>query len=1090
MKALKSLEPKQQKTFRDKYLAVVFAVAALLISSIATAQLDSAKYSPINGYGFKYKRMVFDSVLMIPRSTSPHTPWRAGAIRYNAPDSTLQLWTGNQWNSILTGIGNGVDTAYMINDTLLLIETPDQNFMLAIPGRPRVDSIYRKAGQDSIYYSKNGVEYALKDSAGGEGGSSLDTTTIYQNINLKLNKLDTVTYETVGSDTLVYIGTSITVGTGTTSTQFRYSTWATRFLKRYGYGFKEWNLGASGSQLTHQIGNIPLKRPGLRLLVIEFGTNELNTSVDSATYRTNQITFIDTCIARGWSVSELAIISQMGSQYGAVGTVAQQRGMNFVDSTNCLSYGINYIDAWNPELTPGYTYIIQNPDIHPSDEQAMVLGEIVAGSISKMIQYNNEGNELVLDGRAQFGNAVIKNRKFIAAPQLLGIDSTGNVGVTTTLPANISTQGEMIMRGGLVLQGYGQRAEATQRNLTDYNSALDLYLGKGSRIIQNVGGFQSTLIPMATNGFASWGSNFSGGLNLDFQQTNINGPVLITGRIEVGTNSYIQSAQGGDVSGNRIFTSEGGTGDMIFKNRISVGSTYWTMSKGVNGTEDMVMKLFPSGSLVKQSSGTLNEVGVSEFTVNSTTKGILIPRMSGSQRNAITVGKISGVSISNAGSGYTDGGYTNVTVSGGSGTGATFGVNIASGVITAVTLMNSGTGYLVGDVLSITTADVGGTGSGATITVTAVQEDGLLIFNNETHKPNWYNGVTGWQVPADSASAGGSTYTFINGLTESGGTAKLGGTLTQNTTIDGSSSYTTTYTGSRTSTNSSLIAENTSSGRGLTATSSTGIGVYGTGAVGLLGLSSSGTGVWAESTTGQAFYALSPYTDGAGVFISNPSSTNTTHTVLNLTRLSTSAGANNIAGALDFNINNTTAAGSVTTANRLISKLTTATSGSEVSQFEIWGVNSGSSAKKFSIAGNGQITADGYGSGTHTVTPATTPVYSSSGVIGERIAPKIYTALLSQSGTSDPTATILGTNEIGAIIWTRNSTGNYTGTLTGAFTNNKTWLICQKGDGTGSFVNALLSRNSDNALTLDVRDNANSVTDSFTNLSIEIRVYP
>jgi hypothetical protein len=137
MKALKSLEPKQQKTFRDRYLAVLFAVAALLISSVVSAQLDSAKYSPINGYGFKYKRMVFDSVLMIPRSTSPHVPWRAGAIRYNAPDSTLQLWTGNQWNSILTGIGNGVDTAYMIDDTLMVIETPDEDFLLTIPGRPQ-----------------------------------------------------------------------------------------------------------------------------------------------------------------------------------------------------------------------------------------------------------------------------------------------------------------------------------------------------------------------------------------------------------------------------------------------------------------------------------------------------------------------------------------------------------------------------------------------------------------------------------------------------------------------------------------------------------------------------------------------------------------------------------------------------------------------------------------------------------------------------------------------------------------------------------------------------------------------------------------
>lgn len=128
-------EPKPSKAFRNKYLAAIMAVAALLISSIASAQTDSLKYSQINGYGFKYKRHAQDSVSIIPLSTSPHTPYRAGGIRYRASDSTLQLWTGYQWNSIITGIGNGVDTAYALNDSTIAIETPDQDFFVQIPGR-------------------------------------------------------------------------------------------------------------------------------------------------------------------------------------------------------------------------------------------------------------------------------------------------------------------------------------------------------------------------------------------------------------------------------------------------------------------------------------------------------------------------------------------------------------------------------------------------------------------------------------------------------------------------------------------------------------------------------------------------------------------------------------------------------------------------------------------------------------------------------------------------------------------------------------------------------------------------------------------
>jgi hypothetical protein len=134
--------------------------------------------------------------------------------------------------------------------------------------------------------------------------------------------------------------------------------------------------------------------------------------------------------------------------------------------------------------------------------------------------------------------------------------------------------------------------------------------------------------------------------------------------------------------------------------------------------------------------------------------------------------------------------------------------------------------------------------------------------------------------------------------------------------------------------------------------------------------SSSGYGVWAQSTTGQAFYAQSPYSDGVAAFIAHPSSTNTVHTILNLSRISTSAGANGIGGAVDFNINNSNAPGTATKATRLISKLTTATSGAEVSQFEIWGVNT-SLARKAALSGLGQWTWDGYPALTAQVDTAT-----------------------------------------------------------------------------------------------------------------------
>lgn len=51
---------------------------------------------------------------------------------------------------------------------------------------------------------------------------------------------------------------------------------------------------------------------------------------------------------------------------------------------------------------------------------------------------------------------------------------------------------------------------------------------------------------------------------------------------------------------------------------------------------------------------------------------------------------------------------------------------------------------------------------------------------------------------------------------------------------------------------------------------------------------------------------------------------------------------------------------------------------------------------------------------------------------------KVYRALMTQTGTNAPTATIIENTLGGTISWAYTSTGSYTGTLTGAFTANKT----------------------------------------------------
>lgn len=89
----------------------------------------------------------------------------------------------------------------------------------------------------------------------------------------------------------------------------------------------------------------------------------------------------------------------------------------------------------------------------------------------------------------------------------------------------------------------------------------------------------------------------------------------------------------------------------------------------------------------------------------------------------ITAPAPNGVATTNtlvAGSAYTNGTYTNVPLSGGSGTGALGTVVVAGTVVTGVTITQAGSGYTVGNALGVPGSFAGGTGTGASVTVATV----------------------------------------------------------------------------------------------------------------------------------------------------------------------------------------------------------------------------------------------------------------------------------------------------------------------------------------------------------------------------------
>ena len=83
-------------------------------------------------------------------------------------------------------------------------------------------------------------------------------------------------------------------------------------------------------------------------------------------------------------------------------------------------------------------------------------------------------------------------------------------------------------------------------------------------------------------------------------------------------------------------------------------------------------------------------------------------------QSAISAGTIT------SGSGYANGLYSNVPLTGGSGFGATANFTVSGNAVTSVTLNSKGNFYNPGDVLSASTAYLGGVGSGFQYTVTSV----------------------------------------------------------------------------------------------------------------------------------------------------------------------------------------------------------------------------------------------------------------------------------------------------------------------------------------------------------------------------------
>lgn len=104
---------------------------------------------------------------------------------------------------------------------------------------------------------------------------------------------------------------------------------------------------------------------------------------------------------------------------------------------------------------------------------------------------------------------------------------------------------------------------------------------------------------------------------------------------------------------------------------------------------------------------------------------------------------------------------------------------------------------------------------------------------------------------------------------------------------------------------------------------------------------------------------------------------------------------------------------------------------------------------------------------------------------------KVYTALISQTGTNAPVATVLENTLGGTVVWSRTSTGVYRADLSGAFIVNKTVFFTSNNNSTSlTPLYFIMNRLSDNSSSLSSSSGTTFTDSLLESLTIEIRVYP
>lgn len=343
------------------------------------------------------------------------------------------------------------------------------------------------------------------------------------------------------------------------------------------------------------------------------------------------------------------------------------------------------------------------------------------------------------------------NRTVTMANRWLSFNG-GNVGIgaTSTSPASLLTLSRAMPVSASIVP-----EDSTGLNLRTSAAATVGNSSSAPGIVFESNGWNTTAGASQSAKFKLYGSSASassllgnfyigyssngGAYTQPFQLVGPNGNLIITGAFVAGTTITGTTHTGTNFVATRNMNN--GTNYLDNSTIVSASGTTQTTSRSfyfnptitsqigvdLRGFENTIGSVVLNSTSGSTSIGSSDTIVGAKLAVTSTTGAFLPPRMTKAQRDKIYSGFTG--SITNAGSGTAISNTYLRAMTGGSGTGATASIVIASNIVTSVTILEYGTGYVAGDVLSVTISGL--TGFTWTISAVTAPKDGSVIYQTD-----------------------------------------------------------------------------------------------------------------------------------------------------------------------------------------------------------------------------------------------------------------------------------------------------------------------------------------------------------------------